>query len=284
MSHYHLAHCIPTQRMHGLNGYKEVIETVTWGLEQLGHQVTYEVNKFVTSSTNIIFGAQVVPIAGLKQLPKKTIIYNFEQMRGLQVDQIREQLSYCARTEDFEVWDYSHVNLATWQALGRYKVKIVPVGYAPILSRIHKASHQDIDVLIYGLTSERRLQLFDALSRLGLTTVFVSGLYGSARDNLISRAKIVLNINMYTTSRIFEVVRVSYLLANKKAVVADLDTNTSIDDDIRAAVYCATSWQGLPGACLKLVESEAERFKLEEFGFSVICRRNIESILKAALL
>lgn len=85
MSHYHLVHCVPAQRMHGLNGYKEVIETVTWGLEQLGHQVTYEVNKFVTSSTNIIFGAQVVPIAGLKQLPKKTIIYNFEQMRGLQV-------------------------------------------------------------------------------------------------------------------------------------------------------------------------------------------------------
>ena len=31
--------------MHGLNGYKEVIETVSWGLEQLGHQVSYAVNK-----------------------------------------------------------------------------------------------------------------------------------------------------------------------------------------------------------------------------------------------
>ena len=74
MGHYHLAHCIPNQRMHGLNGYKEVIETVAWGLEQFGHQVTYEVNNFVTGATNIIFGAQVVPIAELKQLPKETII------------------------------------------------------------------------------------------------------------------------------------------------------------------------------------------------------------------
>jgi hypothetical protein len=27
--------------MHGLNGNKEVIETVAWGLEQLGHRATY---------------------------------------------------------------------------------------------------------------------------------------------------------------------------------------------------------------------------------------------------
>jgi hypothetical protein len=270
--------------MHGLNGYKEVIETVAWGLEQLGHQVTYEVNKFVTNATNMIFGAQVVPITVLKQLPKETIIYNLEQIRAVQVDRIREQYLLFVRTEDFKIWDYTYANLATWQALGRHDVKIVPVGYAPILSRIPKASRQDIDVLIYGLTSERRLQLFDALARLGLTTVFVSGLYGSARDDLISRAKIVLNINMYARSKIFEIVRVSYLLANKKVVVADLDTDTSIDDDIRTAVHCATSWQEIPVACLKLVESESDRVRLEEFGFSVICRRNIELILKAALL
>jgi hypothetical protein len=269
--------------MHGLNGYKEVIETVAWGLEQLGHQVTYEVNKFVTGATNIVFGAQVVPIAVLKQLPKGTIIYNLEQIRALQVDQMREQYFLFARTDDFKLWDYTHANLATWQALGRHNIKIVPVGYAPILSRIPKASHQDIDVLIYGLTSERRLQLFDALARLGLTTVFVSGLYGPARDDLISRARIVLNINMYTRSKVFEIVRVSYLLANKKAVVADLAMDTSIDDDIRTAVHCAASWQELPGACINLVESESDRVRLEESGFSVICRRNIESILKAAL-
>jgi hypothetical protein len=269
--------------MHGLNGYKEVIETVAWGLKQLGHQVTYEVNKFVTSATNIIFGAQVVSVAELKQMPKDTVIYNFEQLRAVQMDRVREQFWLLARSEDFKIWDYTHANLATWQALGRHDVRIVPVGYAPILTRIPRASPQDIDVLIYGLPSERRLQLFDALARIGLTTVFVSGLYGPARDELISRAKIVLNINMYTRSKIFEIVRVSYLLANKKVVVADLDTDTSIDDDIRTVVQCAASWQELPSTCVKLVESESARISLEEAGFAVICRRNIETILKAAL-
>jgi hypothetical protein len=33
---YHLAHIIPNPRMHGLNGYKDVIDTLQWGLDQLG--------------------------------------------------------------------------------------------------------------------------------------------------------------------------------------------------------------------------------------------------------
>jgi len=69
-------HCIPDPRMHGLNGYKEVIETVAWGLEQLGHQVTSAVNRIDHEATNIVFGAQVMPIEALMQVPSSTIVYN----------------------------------------------------------------------------------------------------------------------------------------------------------------------------------------------------------------
>lgn len=30
MAKFHLMHCIPKPNMHGLNGYKEVIESVAW--------------------------------------------------------------------------------------------------------------------------------------------------------------------------------------------------------------------------------------------------------------
>src|SRR6185437_15004850 len=60
MTHYHLMHCVPPDpRVHGLNGYKEVIETVAWGLEQLGHKTTYALNHSAQDATNIVFGAQV---------------------------------------------------------------------------------------------------------------------------------------------------------------------------------------------------------------------------------
>jgi hypothetical protein len=284
MAHYHLMHCVPSDpRVHALNGYKEVIDTVAWGLEQFGHRTTYALNESVRDATNIIFGAQVMPIAALKRLPQGTIIYNLEQMRDVLAQEIRDETRYYAKVPHFEIWDYTPANVPGWRKLGRQQVKIVPVGYAPILTRIPKAPRQDIDVLIYGMSGERRLQTFHSLSRRGLSTVFVSGLYGAARDELISRAKLVLNINLYPQTRIFEIVRISYLLANRKAVVSDLDVNTSIDDDIRPAVKFASSLQELLNLCDGLASNERERTKLEEFGFSCISRRDIRDILESAV-
>jgi len=283
MGHYHLVHCIPHPRMHGLNGYKEVIETVTWGFEQLGHRVTYAINDVATETTNIIFGAQVMSLAALKQLPDNTIIYNFEQLRGYTPNQLKEQIKYCAQDKRFKLWEYSQINVPSWQTLGRHEMKVVPIGYAPVLTRIPRAANQDIDVLIYGMSGERRLQAFHALSQTGLTTVFVSGIYGAARDDLISRCKIVLNINLWK-SRIFEVVRVSYLLANKKAVVADLDADTGVEEDLRGAVRFASSLQELVTICHSLIDNEAERIKAEEAGFASMRRRDITTILRSALL
>jgi hypothetical protein len=283
MAHFHLMHCIPDPRMHGLNGYKEVIETVAWGLERLGHRATYAVNERAAGATNIVFGAQVMPIAALAELPPGTIIYNFEQLRDVAAERIRSEIRYYAQVSHFIIWDYSAGNLPSWRTLRRDDVKIVPVGYAPILSRIPKAAHQDIDVLLYGLSGERRLQTFHGLSQLGLSTLFVSGLYGAARDELISRAKVVLNINLYAQMRIFEIVRVSYLLANRKAVVADLAPNTSVEDDVRGAVRFSSSLKELLDLCAKLVGDESERRALEEHGFACMSRRDIKAILERAL-
>lgn len=286
MAKYHLMHCVPADpRVHGLNGYKEVIETVAWGLEQLGHQVSYALNQPAREATNILFGAQVMPIATLKRLPEGTIIYNFEQMRDINAaTQIRQEVRYYAQSPHFQIWDYTPANVPSWRTLGRPEVKVVPVGYAPILTRIPKAPRQDIDVLIYGMSGERRLQTFHALSQRGLATVFVSGLYGAARDELISRAKVVLNINLYPHTRIFEIVRVSYLLANRKAVVADLDVSTSIDDDIKPAVKLASTLPELLNSCDSLANNDRERTKLEELGFSCISRRDIRDILNSAVV
>ena len=124
------------------------------------------------------------------------------------------------------IWDYSKANLDPWKMLGATSVKIVPIAYAPILTRILKPAEQDIDVLLYGISGGKRLEAFQILSQAGLKVMFFSGLYGDARDQLIARSKIILNVNLYNFAQIFEIVRVSYLLANKKAVVSVIDQNT----------------------------------------------------------
>ncbi|MGD0958329.1 MAG: hypothetical protein ABSB19_00835 [Methylomonas sp.] len=280
MAKFHLAHYIPNPRLHGLKGYSEVIETVRWGLEKLGHQVSYAVNGINNSATNIIFGGQMLPIDYLRQLPPDTIIYNFEQTRGLAPDQIREEILYIAKA--FRVWDYSSANLAAWNEIGCRDAKIVPVGYAPILTRINKPKVQDIDVLFFGLSGEKRLSAFHNLSNAGLSTVFISGLYGDARDKLIARSKLVLNINLYDMSRIFEIARVSYLFANKKAVVSIFEPETYIEDDIRSGIKF-TDADMLVEDCIHLLEQDAERIRYEQYGFNLFSSRDIRKILGEAL-
>ena len=137
-------------------------------------------------------------------------------------------------------------------------------------------------MLIYGSPGQDRLGAFHYLSQSGLTTVFVCGLYGKGRDDLIGRSKLVVNINLYDRSKIFEVVRVSYLLANRKAVVADIDADTLIDADMRSAIK-VTVGPELVRDCQNLVADDAARAALEEAGFAAIEKRDIRTILQRAL-
>ena len=81
-----ISHIVPAPAdrslMHGLYGYKEVIETIRWGLVDIGCDVTVSDNTLLTESVNIILGAQMLTEEDLRRLPANTIVYNFEQIGG----------------------------------------------------------------------------------------------------------------------------------------------------------------------------------------------------------
>lgn len=275
-------HCLPAQRIyHGLNGYREVIDTIFWGLKKMGHRVTYTVNDFSADAVNIVFGSQILPIDELVALPRNTIIYNLEQMRSPTNYQSTQEFRYCA--ENFRIWDYSPANLRAWQDVDVKNIEIVPIGYAPVLSSIPKARNQDIDVLFYGSPIGNRLDIFKAICGSGLKAMFVSGFYGAERDELIARSKIVLNVPSDDKAGIFEIVRVSYLWANKKAVIADLQPNAYIEDDIKGSVKFSP-FADIVKNCHALIEDYPTRVAVEEAGFAAISKRDITAILKAAAI
>lgn len=280
MAEFHLMHVIPDPTLHGLHGYRELIDTVAWGLTQLGHQVTYAVNQPSSRSRNVIFGAHMLSLEAITQLPANTICYQLEPVRNGDVSGLKRAMLTCV--ERFEIWDYSAANLPTWQKLNPLNIKLVPIGYAPILTRIPKAAVQDIDVLMYGMAGAKRMTALHRLSSAGIAVVFVSGLYGSARDRLISQSKIVLNINLFDFAQIFEIVRVSYLLANRKAVVATMDAQTFIEEDMASAVK-VTTIDRLIEDCRHVLDDEKVRAEMESRGLEIMSRRDIRSILKAAL-
>lgn len=271
---------VPPHR-HQLVGCNELIETFKWGLEQLGYEVSNAVNSYELGCRNIIFGAQVLPIDFMSHFPEDTIIYNVEQMRGITGDYIRDEMHFYAK--NFEIWDYKQENLESWASIENTRnIKFVPIGYAPILTRIAKPVPQDIDVLIYGMPAENRLKAFDLLANAGLSVVFACGFYGESRDSLIARAKIILNATLFQMCQQFEIVRVSYLLANKKAVVSILDEKTIVEEDMKSAIKLSTM-ETLVNDCRQLIDNEAMRTELENIGFETFARRDIRDILKNAL-
>jgi hypothetical protein len=217
----------------------------------------------------------------LRALPPKTIIYNLEQLANFPKNSLPPAFNYAAR--HLRVWEYSSLNLPIWKSLdAQCKPRLVPIGYAPILTRIPKPKDQEIDVLFYGLPSDKRLAIYRELCLCGLRSVFVCGLYGAARDELIARSKLVLNLNLYAGNPIFEVARVSYLLANAKAVVSDIYPGSHVEPDLREAVEFVPAEQIVP-ACLRLIYDITGREALEKRGLEIILRRDIRAILADVL-
>lgn len=275
-----LVHCSAPGWPNGLVAYREVIDSIAWGLQSLGHDVHQSVDQIDADARNILFGAQMMEVAALERIPRDSVVYNFEQLRGASPAQVRPALRYCA--QHLEIWEYSRYNHDLWKSLGATRVKIVPVGYAPVLTRIPKAPVQDIDVLFFGMTGSKRFDVLHRLSQAGFRIMFGSGIYGDSRDGMIARAKIILNINLYDSTQIFEVVRVSYLLANRKAVVAVREERTAVEPDLERAVLW-TSVEDIAEDCARLLASDDERAELEEAGFQAMVRRDTRKYLGDAL-
>ncbi|MGO9836799.1 MAG: glycosyltransferase [Polyangiaceae bacterium] len=148
----------------------------------------------------------------------------------------------------------------------------------PELTRIAPAADQDIDVLFYGSISPRRRRLLEALARRGLDVVEVFACYGRQRDELIARAKVVLNVHFFDRG-IFEMVRVSYLWANKVCVVCeDGRASEAFKDALPVVPY-----QELVETCVSMVRNPSARRTAAELGFAVMKSRPEATILSEAL-
>lgn len=168
----------------------------------------------------------------------------------------------------FPVWDYSARNIEKWHELGFSNVSLLRLGYQSSLDRIQRNRDKDIDVLFYGVIGDRRKFILDKLAARGVNLKSIFGLYGSARDDLISRSKVIINIHHYE-SKIFEVVRVFYLMTNAKAVVSEIGESTHIDGSYLGGVKAA-KYDSLVDACLELLENDERRIEQENLAYETI--------------
>jgi len=258
--------------------FRELAETLQWGFEQLGIKAEIRDGAFLPGATIILLGWHLLEEAQWAVLPKGSILYNLEQMDERNRE-LRTRLADLAK--DFRIWDYSLRNIEILRESGfQAPVTWVPVGHAPALDRIPKAPVQDIDVLFYGSANDRRLRILRALEAEGLRVQTLFGVYGAERDALIARSKVVLNLHYYESS-IFEMVRVSYLLTNGVAVVAECHAQTEVDEDIRGAAVLVP-YEHLVRACVELAGSPQRREILARRGRETMALRDQARILAGA--
>jgi predicted O-linked N-acetylglucosamine transferase (SPINDLY family)/SAM-dependent methyltransferase len=272
---YHVLQVRPAGYVHA-DALTEVAQAVYYGLKRLGLPVTF-LEPALPASRAIIFGAHLLDADAVRAIPVEAIIFNSEQ---IDADSPWLTGPYMDALRTHQVWDYSAENAQRLAQRGVKGVQHVALGYLPELSRIAPAV-EDIDVLFYGSLNPRRQVILEELQRRGLKVTALTGCYGEARDQYIARSKVVLNLHYYE-SKVFEIVRVSYLLSNFKAVVAECGTDTSIEPDLLQAM-CAVPYDHLVDACVELLQNDSARQALAQRGHAVFSARPAEAALAAAI-
>lgn len=255
----------PSSSYNHVECFREVAESLQAAFIELGHEceITHE---FPFQKENVvILGGHLLHPLDIGHL-KKPVVWNLEQMPDSS-DAARSAApltaTYLEVLKQAEVWDYSRVNIANLAKLG-IPAKLLEIGYMPTLTRIENVVDQDIDILFVGSMNDRRHAILKQLTDAGVKVVHAFDCYGLKRDALIARSKVVLNMHFYQ-AKIWEIVRCSFLLANRKAVVSEKGLDGELEKPYYGAVSF-TDYDGLVDECLNLVKYDDVRAAWEKAG------------------
>ena len=258
LTQYHVTTFLPNS-----DSLREAITSCVSGLTALGFEVTQADAQLVPHAVNVVLtsGADEALRHNISSIAH-VIVYNWEQILP-SVPWVN--LDYFKLLKSHHVWDYSASNVAALKAAGICNIHHLKMAYAPQMTRFESQAEPDIDVLFYGNINPRRQAVIDAIRAKGLHVVTSNdvegGLHGAVRDQYLARAKMVLNLHGQDESTAFEIARVSYLLANKKTVVSEINAGNDIDDDLRRAIIGAPLEQIPQLLCLVSMHARCYTFQ-----------------------
>ncbi len=240
--------------------YDDFVKALGDALVALGHEVVGLDNP----GRLIMFNAtNMRDPAG--QLPADAILFNTEQVAA--VSNPGFVVPGCLENKQRVIWDYSEANANVLKELGCTRVVHCPVGYIPSMTMIEPVE-EDIDVLFYGAMTPCRVAILDALASDGLAVKQLYGVYGAKRDAWIARSKVVLNLHYgFDYGAVFEIFRVSHLLANKKCVISEAG---SVDETLEAFSDMSTmrvKRRVIVNACWAMLDAPSVRRRIAEHGF-----------------
>jgi hypothetical protein len=282
MAHFHIMRIAVNRH---LRIYDELIESVAGSLTDLGHSCTVALNWFddTPTVTNILIGSTIFAARhfdlATAMRGRRYIVYQLEQLdtaHGLLSEwpEYEEVLAGAAW-----IWDYAPSSAAFLKERGFPRVTHLPPGFHPSLERFTTVPEPDLDVLFVGSIHPRRTHLLETIRASGATVARGFDLYGEARDSVMARAKIHLNIHAWDDLPALETIRLSLLLANRCFVISETGDHNPYGDGIVSAGYDA-----LAATCLDyLGRSPDERRAIAGRGHGILRARPMTEGLRAAL-
>lgn len=230
----------------GNENVREVMEGFRLACERLGYTTSIAPGPGVDNDDiNLFFFAMGLSLPSDDELPPNAIVVNFEPALPALLAQMP---GYQRLLQRAHVWEYSLENMVHHPALGIHRSDYVGPGFEPLAtpllpeSEVLDDAQQDIDVIFFGETTPRRLQVLEALTAAGLRVAYPFGTAWTPaqRDALLPRAKVGLNMRKAGHSSTVELPRLSILLRHRKAVVSELYPHSEIPQVLRDAVEGCT--------------------------------------------
>ena len=231
--------------------FAEVGFLIKQSLVSCGISCDIAVNDMAPDKINVIVGWHLLHFKK-EYLSFKYIPYQLEQL-SLETWNAFSEDTVQVLSHAFRVWDYSEENIRFLKERG-IKALHLPVGYHQSLEQVPQGRPKDIDVLFFGSIGERRQKVLNILlheKKVRLHALF--GVYGRERDEFIARSKIILNIHYYP-AKIFEAVRISYLLNNRCFVVSE----ESGVNPYRGVTIPTFPYEQLADACCSYLDREQD--------------------------
>ena len=247
---------------------QELAELIHFSVLELGlkSQITFNYCDNNPSTKNIVLGAHLLNDNLIEDIPENTIIFNTEQIESITENWKKKILNLAKKNIIF--WDYSQYNLDYLSKTINIKGKLFQIGYQKELNRINHNIDKNIDVLFYGSINARREHIINKLKDRKINVKTLFGVYGKERDDLIAKSKLILNMHMYE-SKIFEIVRVFYLLSNSIPVLTEVGSDTKFNNDFLDLI-CKSTYENIEKNIIYLLENDKKRIELGENALNTI--------------
>ena len=257
----------PNNYIHSL-AYLEIAELLHYSVLELNQnsKISYNFIDINPKVKNIIFGAHLLNDDMINSIPSNTIIFNTEQIES--INEIWKRRILLLASKGIIFWDYSNHNLDLLLTKLNVKGRLFEIGFQKNLQRIKMNDNKEVDVLFYGSLNNRREKIINNLLKKNVKVKCLFGVYGKDRDDWIGKSKIVLNLHYYE-SKIFEIVRIFYLLTNAIPIVSEVDENTKLNNNYLKGIK-GSNYEDVEKNILSLLENEKERKLIGLNGFNII--------------